>query len=167
MMDRIFLIHRNNRATPSSDETVMAPEKTPPLQQSQSPEPPMPTPPTTPEASRKRYSMSNKPTPTRIGQVLSKVAEVQLETVVEGLGSRLDHAALSREYKAFVVQEGLTPVTDATVKDHVNRCIHAANHILLTPPINEFEFAESQSQMLSLLFARDRGYYSLQIFADC
>jgi hypothetical protein len=50
------------------------------------------------------------------------------------LSSRLDHGALSKAYKEFVAQEGLTPVTDATVKDHIGRCIHATNYILLTPP---------------------------------
>jgi hypothetical protein len=119
------------------------------------------TPPPTPESLRKRHSRISKfttSTPTRLGKVLQKASEHSPITTIKALGSKIKFDVLAAMYKEFVTTEGLSPVTEKDVKDHVNRCIHVANHFILTSPSNATQFAGDRDRIFDLMFAQEEKF---------
>jgi hypothetical protein len=129
----------------------------------------IPSPPTTPESSRKRPSPPLYATPTSVGRALQEIAGQVVQEVRIYLGDQFSTdggvGGLENDYQNFHLEKkrpepNWNVASLAAQRDHIKRVIHVANLFVLTPPSDPEQFAKDRARILSLIFAHTQTYFT-------
>jgi hypothetical protein len=128
------------------------------------------TPPTTPE--KQRQLVRSSPvvtTPTTVGRLLQQASTdtvipatpEKLGTCSASVGYRFLFDEYSRFHQSRVTRDpNVKPLGENEIRVFVNRVMHAANLLILTPPPDAARYSSEHTRILSLIFARKKRYLS-------